>query len=65
MSEGPFQQGWLNRLRGEDVFLIGNDTNNKLLVQYKQEHYQTRVEVLTVFSGMTFTVSKIRKLPES
>ena len=46
----------------EDIFLIGNDSNNKLLVQYIQEHYQTRVEVTTVFKGMTFTVSKVRKL---
>jgi len=46
----------------EDVFLIGNDSNNRRLVQYIQEHYQTRVEVTTVFKGMTFTVSKVRKL---
>ena len=46
----------------EDVFLIGTERINRLLVQYIQEHYQTRVEVRTVFQGMTFTVSKVRKL---
>jgi len=46
----------------EDVFLIGSERVNRLLVQYIQEHYQTRVEVRTVFQGMTFTVSKVRKI---
>jgi hypothetical protein len=46
----------------EDVFLISNEGENGLLVQYLQEHYNTKVEVKTVFQGTTFTVSKVRKL---
>jgi hypothetical protein len=46
----------------EDVFLICREEKKRLLVQYIQEHYQTKVEVKTVFQGRTFTVSKLRKV---
>ncbi len=46
----------------EDIFLICREEKKKLLVQYIYEHYQTRVEVETVFKGSTFTVRKVRKL---
>ena len=46
----------------EDVFLICNERKKRLLVQYIQEHYRTKVEVKTVFQGTAFTVRKVRKL---
>lgn len=56
---GDLYQSFYTR---EDVFLICREEKKKLLVQYIQEHYQTKVEVKTVFQGRTFTVSKVRKL---
>lgn len=46
----------------EDIFLICEDFQKPLLIQYIEEHYQTKVEIVTVFKGMTFTVSKVRKV---
>ncbi len=71
-NQEPFVQ---NRLRSlgindlyqsfyirDNIFLICQEDKKALLVQYIQEHYQTKVEVETVFKGRTFTVRKVRKI---
>jgi hypothetical protein len=45
----------------DDVFLICNERNKRLLIQYIWEHYHTSVEIRTVFQGAKFTVRQVRK----
>jgi len=45
----------------DDVFLICDEREKKLLTQYIWEHYYTSVEIRTVFQGTSFTVRQVRK----
>jgi hypothetical protein len=45
----------------DDVFLICNQREKKLLIQYIWEHYHTSVVVRTVFQGRGFMVRQVRK----
>jgi hypothetical protein len=44
----------------EDVLLISTPRLNVLLVQYIQEHYNTKVEVRPIFEGRTFSVGQVK-----